>query len=82
MPTTRRGFLQTTSALAGDKVWVTQGADGYVVIRAKGMSLKSLLRDAMVESSLCPRGRVDLCRVSSPAQSRDSPAPTGSPLRE
>lgn len=36
---------------AGDKVWITENAGGYVVIRAKGQSLKRLLREAVVDSS-------------------------------
>ncbi|NOZ19970.1 MAG: hypothetical protein GXP25_02665 [Planctomycetes bacterium] len=46
------GCLLCSRDLApGDRVWVSEKADGYVVLRAKGRGLRGLLEDVTVESS-------------------------------
>ncbi|MEW6360304.1 MAG: hypothetical protein AB1696_28480 [Planctomycetota bacterium] len=46
------GCLLCSANLApGDKVWVSEKASGYVVLRGKGRGLRGLMRDVTVESS-------------------------------
>jgi len=51
-------LLCSLELTAGDRVWLADSADGYVVIRAKGQSLRRLLRDVVVDPSTdCLRKR-------------------------